>query len=83
MTTAGRICSSPDSTKVCISATLDWPECGEKTDDLVSRTCALPHCEGVLSNPWEDHSPDCPAGRQGHSCRDCDAAVDEFAIRRP
>ena len=38
VTAAGRICSSPDSMKVCISATLDWPECGEETDDLVSRT---------------------------------------------
>ena len=53
------------------------------TDDVdLEDVVACPHCEGVLSGPWEEHLEFCPVGGLAHNCRDCDAAVDQFAIRR-
>ena len=53
------------------------------TDDLdLEDVVPCPHCGGVLSGPWEEHSVTCRAGGQGHSCRECDASVDQFAKLR-
>ena len=54
-----------------------------RADDLdLEDVVGCPHRGRVLSGPWEDHSPSCPAGGQGHSCRECDAAVEDFAKLR-
>ena len=56
---------------------------GFVTDDLgLEDVVECPHCGGVISSPWEDHSPSCPAGGYWHCCRECDGDVDGFAVRR-
>jgi len=41
------------------------------TDDLdLEDVAECPHCDGVLSGPWEEHSPSCPAVGEVHTCRE-------------